>query len=88
MNFGPLTFRWTRARPAFARAVDIVLRAWTSERLSYTGQYYSFDQGGGAAQAAPATTSSGVDCRVLSSRNQMVRSNGLLDSDGPPFDAC
>ena len=27
----------------FHESVDIVLRAWTDERLHYTGQYYSFD---------------------------------------------
>ncbi len=28
----------------FHESVDIVIKAWTSERLSYSGHYYSFDQ--------------------------------------------
>jgi alkanesulfonate monooxygenase SsuD/methylene tetrahydromethanopterin reductase-like flavin-dependent oxidoreductase (luciferase family) len=32
-----------KAPRAFHEAVDIVLKAWTNEKLSYQGRYYSYD---------------------------------------------
>ncbi len=38
----------------FREAVEIVLKAWTEERLTYKGQHFSFDGRRAAAQAAAA----------------------------------
>ena len=44
----------------FRETVEIVLRAWTEERLSFAGKHFHFD-GRGLAQAAAAAASAGVD---------------------------
>ena len=69
--------------PRFREAVEVVLNAWTNERLTYHGEHLRLRRRRGAAQAAAAAASAGLDGRHLGRRDRLGRRPRLLDPDGP-----
>ena len=69
----------------FREAVEIVLRAWTEERLSFTGEHFRFDGGRGIAEASAAAAPAGMDGGDLGVRDRLGGRARFLDPDGPAF---
>ena len=67
----------------FHEAVDIVLKAWTNQRLSYAGQILSIRRRRGAAEAVAGAAPSGVDGGVIQPGDRVGGEPGALDPDGP-----
>ena len=71
--------------PRFHEAVDIVLKAWTNQRLSYARPVLQLRQRRGAAEAVAGAAPAGVDGGVVHARDRVGREPGPLDPDGPAF---
>ena len=67
----------------FHEAVDIVLKAWTNDRLSYQGKYYSYDGVEVLPKPLAGAAPAGVDGSWLHTGDRLGGSEGLLDPDGP-----
>ena len=69
--------------PRFRETVDIVLKAWTSEKLSYQGTYYSYDGVEVLPKPLQSAAPAGVDGGNLSAGDRLGGGERLLDPDGP-----
>ena len=71
----------------FHEAVEIVLRAWTEERLSFEGDAFPVPRCRNPAEAAAAPAPAGMDGGDLGRLDRLGRGTGVLDPDGPAFGA-
>ena len=69
--------------PRFHEAVDIVLKAWTSEKLTYQGKFFSYEGVEVLPKPLQAPHPPGVDGRGLAAGDRLGCRQGLLDPDGP-----
>ena len=69
----------------FRETVEIVLRAWTDERLTFTGQHFRFEDLEVLPKPAQNSAPAGMDGGELGRSDRMGRGPRFLDLDGPTF---
>ena len=68
--------------PRFHETVDIVLKAWTSQRITYHGQILSLRRRRGAPQAVAGPAPAGVDGGIVDAGHRLGGKPRPLDPDG------
>jgi alkanesulfonate monooxygenase SsuD/methylene tetrahydromethanopterin reductase-like flavin-dependent oxidoreductase (luciferase family) len=67
----------------FHETVDIVLKAWTREKLSYRGKYYSYEGVEVLPKPLQATAPTRMDGGNLGAGDRLGSGQRLFDPDGP-----
>ena len=67
----------------FRETVEIVLRAWTDERLNFTGQHFRFEDLEILPKPAQHAASAGMDGGKLGGSDRVGGGPRFLDPDGP-----
>ena len=71
--------------PRFHETVDIVLKAWTNQRLTYQGRFYQYDGVEVLPKPLAGAAPAGLDGGVIDARHRVGGEPGPLDPDGPAF---
>ena len=69
--------------PRFHETVEIVLKAWTNQRLYVSGQVLPIRRRRGAAETVADAAPAGVDGGVIQAGDRVGGEPGPLDPDGP-----